>query len=85
MRRKYGKKPIPDPLLTTGEVARYCHTSAAQVKRWIQNGDLKSIQTTGGHFRILKEDFRSFLERMNLPIIEEFFEPMVKKKILYGL
>jgi excisionase family DNA binding protein len=82
MPRNYGKKPIPEPLLTTGDVARYCHTSFSQVKRWIQNGDLKAIQTTGGHFRIRKEDFRSFLERMDMPIIEEFFKPTVKKRIL---
>ena len=79
---KYRKRPIPEPLLTTGEIARYCHTSTSQVKRWIQNGDVKAIKTTGGHFRIRKEDFRIFLDKMDMPIIEDFFKPTVKKKIL---
>ncbi len=82
MPKKYRKRPIPEPLLTTGEVARYCHTSTSQVKRWIHNGDLIAIQTPGGHFRLRKEDFRSFLERMDMPVIEEFFKSMVKKRIL---
>jgi excisionase family DNA binding protein len=82
MPRYYKKRPVPEPLLTTGEIARYCNTSMSQVKRWIQNEDLKAIQTPGGHFRIKKEDFRSFLERMKMPVIEDFFKPMLKKRIL---
>jgi excisionase family DNA binding protein len=82
MVNSYGNRPIPEPLLTTGKIARYCHTSMSQVKRWIQTGDLKAIKTTGGHFRVRKEDFRIFLETMGMPIVEDFFKSMMKKKIL---
>ncbi len=82
MPKFYADKPIPEPFLTTGDIARYCHTTFTQVKRWIQMGELKAIQTTGGHCRIDKEDFRSFLEHMGIPVIEEFFRPICKKKVL---
>ena len=76
------KYPIPEPFLSTKAVARYCHMSDTQVKRWIQNGELKAIQTPGGHYRITKKDFKEFLERLGMPIIEDFFRGENKKKIL---
>ena len=78
----YVDNPIPEPFLTTKAVARYCHMSDTQIKRWIQNGDLKAIQTPGGHYRITKKDFRDFLERLGMPVIEDFFRGEKKKKIL---
>ena len=79
---KYDKYPIPEPFLTTKSVARYCHMSDTQVKRWIQNGELKAIQTPGGHYRISKNDFKDFLNRYNMPIVDKFFEGVKKKKVL---
>jgi len=82
MPKKYFKRPVPEPLLTTGEIARYCHTSISQVKRWIQNNELNAIQTPGGHYRVRKDDFREFLTQINMPVIEEYFRPVTKRRLL---
>jgi len=82
MPKKTRNKFIPEPFLTTGDIAHYCHTGISQVKRWIQNGDLKATRTPGGHYRIKQEDFRKFLKRSKIPIIKEFFQGAKKKKIL---
>ena len=79
---KYIDNPIPEPFLTTKSIARYCHMSVTQIKRWILNGDLKAVQTPGGHYRITQEDFKDFLDRQGLPIVEDFFRGIKKKKIL---
>ena len=70
------KKP-----LTTGEVARYCHVTHAGVLKWIKNGKLKAYSTPGGHYRILRGDFKDFLLRYNMPIDETIFSDS-RKKIL---
>ena len=82
MKKKLLNDHIPEKLLTTGDIARYCHTVIAQVKRWIKSGEIETIKNPGGHYRISKESFRSFLERNKMPIIEEFFESDKKKKVL---
>jgi len=73
---------IPEPLLTTGDIARYCHTGVTQVNRWIKNGELNAFKNPGGHYRVMKRDFREFLERNGMPVIEEFFTGVITKKIL---
>jgi len=73
---------IPEPLLTTGDVARYCHTTVMQVNRWIKNKDLRAFRYPGGQYRITKEEFRDFLERNGMPVVEEFFREGRVKKIL---
>lgn len=73
---------IPDPAFTTGQVSRYCHVSIVQVIRWINNGDLKAFRHPGGQFRITKKEFRKFLKQHEMPIVEEFFGGIKKKKIL---
>lgn len=72
---------VTGSLLSTGKIARYCETTVTQVNRWIKNGDLKAFQTPGGQYRITKVDFKAFLQRHGMPIIEEFFQEK-KKKIL---
>jgi two-component system, OmpR family, response regulator VicR len=79
MPKKLGNRPIPERLFSSGDIARYCHTGITQVNRWIKSGDLKAFQNPGGHYRISKEDFREFLERNGMPIIEEFFRTAPKK------
>jgi len=81
MPRKSNKEFIPDRLLSTGDIARYCHTGVTQVKRWIKNNDLKAFKNPGGHYRITKKDFRGFLECHDMPVVEEFFQEK-KKKVL---
>ncbi|MBI5286972.1 MAG: response regulator [Deltaproteobacteria bacterium] len=50
-------------VLTTGEVAKNLHVTVNTVKRWISEGRLEAFTTPGGHFRIMEEDFKRFLER----------------------
>lgn len=82
MSRKHNMDSIPEKLLTTGEIARYCHTSVMQVNRWIKNSELKSFRNPGGQNRILISDFRVFLEKNGMPVLDEFFGVSVRKKIL---
>jgi len=82
MPKKDHIKFIPEPFLTTGDIAAYCHTGISHVKRWIKSGDLDAIQTPGGHYRVKKEDFRGFLEKNNIPIEEKFFQSSKITKIL---
>jgi excisionase family DNA binding protein len=79
MPKKLENAPIPGRLLSTGDIARYCHTGITQVNRWIKNGDLKAFQNPGGHYRITKGNFREFLERNGMPIVEEFFHTAPKR------
>ena len=67
---------VPDRPLTTGDVARYCHTTVMQVNRWINQGLLKSFRSPGGQHRIVQTDFRDFLQRTGMPVMEDFFEPV---------
>jgi two-component system response regulator MprA len=53
-----------------------------QVNRWIRNGDLDSFRNPGGHYRVPKKAFRSFLERNSMPVIEDFFREQKGKRIL---
>lgn len=82
MPKKLEDGPIPEKLLSTGDIARYCHTGITQINRWIKNGDLKAFKNPGGHYRIAKKDFKNFLERLGMPIVEEFFTSAKGKKIL---
>lgn len=80
--KKQSNEFIPEKLLTTGDIARYCHTVIAQVKRWIKSGEIETIKNPGGHYRITKESFRKFLERNGMPIEEGFFKSSKRIKIL---
>ena len=79
MPRKSDTKFIPEKLLSTGDIARYCHTGVTQVKRWIQKGDIEAFRNPGGHYRVTKTKFREFLERNGMPIADEFFNAPHKK------
>jgi len=52
--------------ITTGEAARLCGVGINTVKRWIQKGELKSVVTPGGHWRIVESDFHTFLRTHNM-------------------
>jgi len=56
------------PVLTTGDVAKYCHVSLPTVFRWIKNGHLSAYTLPNGHHRILPSEFRVFLERHGMPM-----------------
>lgn len=48
------------PFLTTGEVAGAYGVSIPTVKRWIRDGRLRAIKTSGGHFHISRREFLRF-------------------------
>ena len=60
-------------ILTTSDIAAYCHVTSTTVSRWIKRGYLQAHTTPGGHFRVLRNDFRAFLERNRMPINETLF------------
>jgi len=47
--------------VTTGEAARVLGVGLNTIKRWIASGDLRGIQTPGGHWRIPEEALHSFM------------------------
>ncbi len=69
------KKPY-----TTGEIASFCHVTINAVKKWIAAGKLDAFRTPGGHYRVNKDDFMSFLGKYKLDMKGEIFPE--KKKIL---
>lgn len=59
--------------LTTGDIASYCEVTSAAVLKWIDSGKLPVFTTPGGHYRILRTDFRDFLLYHGMFIDEGFF------------
>jgi len=47
--------------VTTGEAAQELGVGLNTIKRWIANGDLRGIQTPGGHWRIPETALHSFM------------------------
>jgi len=82
MAKKHLKKSFTKTLLTTGDIARYCHTTVVQINRWIKKGELKTIQTLGGHNRITLEEFKDFLKRNEIPVTKDIIKISKKKNIL---
>jgi excisionase family DNA binding protein len=69
--------------LTTGDIASYCEVTNAAVLKWIDSGKLPVFTTPGGHYRILRNDFRDFLMRHGMFIDEGYFgKGRSKKRIL---
>ncbi len=72
--------PEEKDVLTIPEAARYCSVGRVTMWRWIKAGYLDVSVTLGGHHRILKEDFESFLINNNMyPLAKKNF---LKNKIL---
>lgn len=59
--------------LSTGDIADYCEVTSTAVLKWIEAGRLPVFTTPGGHYRILRTDFRAFLEQSGMFIDEGFF------------
>ena len=62
-----------DRFLTTGDIASYCEVTTAAVLKWISSGKLSVFTTPGGHYRVLRTEFRAFLEQHGMFIDEGFF------------
>jgi excisionase family DNA binding protein len=70
-------------LLTTGDIADYCGVTSAAVLKWIDAGKLPGFTTPGGHYRILRADFRDFLTRFGMFVDDGYFgKRTAKKRIL---
>jgi excisionase family DNA binding protein len=82
MPKKKETGAIPDRLLSTGDIARYCHTGITQVNRWIKKGDLEAFRNPGGHYRVTRDMFRKFLICNNMPVLEDFFQPSGSKILI---
>jgi excisionase family DNA binding protein len=69
--------------LTTGDIADYCEVTSAAVLKWIDSGKLPVFTTPGGHYRVLRTDFRHFLVRHGMFVEEGFFgKGQARKRIL---
>lgn len=68
------KKP-----LSTGEIARLLHVTRVTVFTWIRTGKLKAYRVPGGHYRIVRPEFRKFLTDNQIPITLDTSAP---KRIL---
>lgn len=69
-------------VLTTYEIAKYCHVSPRTIHQWIKEGKMEAYQTPGKHSRVKKEDFLAFLKKFRMPIPEELKDAHGRKKIL---
>jgi len=50
------------------------------VLKWIKSGKLRAFSTPGGHYRVSAEDFRTFLEKYDIPVDETFFRGTTKDR-----
>ena len=66
--------------LTTGDIATYCEVTSAAVLKWIDSGKLPVFTTPGGHYRVLRTDFKDFLLRHGMFVDEGFFGRRKSKK-----
>lgn len=62
-------------ILSTYDIASFCHVDMKTVINWIDDGSLKAYKTKGGHRRVKKEDLLEFLDKYNMPV-------SLKKRIL---
>ena len=59
-------------VLSSGQVAAYCHVHFRTVIRWIEKGRLKAHKLPGrGNNRIMVKDFIEFLVENNMPIPQD--------------
>ena len=61
------KTLLEKDVFTTFDAAMICQMNIASIKNWISKGYLRAFRTPGGHFRIQKRDFISFLRKYHMP------------------
>ncbi len=52
--------------VTTGEAAKCLGVTVKTVKRWIASGDLRGVQTLGGHWRIPEAALHRFMQERGM-------------------
>jgi len=65
--------------LSTGTVARLLHVTPVAVLHWIRARKLKAYRVPGGHYRIARAEFRTFLAENQIPVT---LEAPVPRRIL---
>ena len=61
------KSMLEKDVFTTFDAALICKMNIASIKNWISKGYLRAFRTPGGHYRIQKRDFISFLRKYHMP------------------
>jgi excisionase family DNA binding protein len=64
---KEKKRAHLSTFVTTGQAARHCQVSVPAFRSWIEQGQLNSFKTPGGHFRIALDEFERFLRAYRMP------------------
>jgi CheY-like chemotaxis protein len=79
-----GDDPVKtsEAILTTGQIAKFCHVDARTVNRWIDKKLLKAHELPITRFRRIRTaDFVAFLHQQGMPIPQEL-SGVAKKRIL---
>ncbi len=63
---------------TTGDIASFCHVTINAVKKWIAAGKIEAFRTPGGHYRVNRDEFISFLDKYKLDIKDDIFPKKTK-------
>ena len=66
--------------ITTGEAAKLCGVKLNTIKNWIRQGDIPAIQTPGGHWRIPRASFLTFMEKFTAPIMNDKADSLMSPK-----
>ena len=53
-------------VVSISEAAELCQVTAETIRRWVDQGEIPSTRTLGGHRRIDLKDFQEFLRKRNL-------------------
>lgn len=69
---------IPE-CVSVGFIAKRCGVSNTTVLRWISTGQLPAFRLPGGHFRVERDDFSSFLAKHHIPDDTKTVESKIKK------
>ena len=70
------EKPPSSRFLTSHQVAKLLHASPSAVLTWIDDGQLASYRTPGGHRRIAADALRRFLVDQGMPVPSELARPI---------
>ena len=60
--------------ISVGFIAKHCGVSNTTVLRWINTGQLPAFKLPGGHFRIERSNFSTFLNKYHMPEKTILFE-----------
>jgi len=60
--------------LTTFEISQICEVNPTTIQNWIKEKKLRAFITPGGHRRVRREDFISFMKEFGMPLPAEFKE-----------